>query len=213
MIVPALLFLTLDSSRLRVGLGWSGQLVEHFISKESEIDETHRLKLTFRVSGQQDDFWVVDKKTELLGSKIADTEIPPPPKQFPDLARQLVSQSGSVMDLSPMDKGTYFMDRLLGFWLPQNKPDEWKADISTESRVGTLKGVAQFRAAGHDGYYVFTFKTGDQDGALSAKGQMRFDLTSGRLLTARLNVSNIVMPGSKTSANAEVTYTDSGVKS
>jgi hypothetical protein len=214
MLLSLLAVSALDSSRLSIGTNWSGEEVLHFFSKEAEIDETHRFKIAFRVTGLDEKMWVVERKGELLGSRIMDTEIPPPPDHQPALTKEWVSPAGFLLDADPLDKGQFGLDRLIHFWLPANLPDEWAVELSSAVSHFASKGRAEFKLTGTPSVksreYDFAYTSPEDPTAISAKGQMWFDVKSGRLIKAKLEAQKAVLPGGVDRANVTLTYTDMG---
>src|SRR4051812_43600433 len=101
MILPIVATMALQSSRLGVGTSWSGEEVLHFWNKQTEIDETHRLKLSFRVTGAENNMLVLERRSNLLGTRVMDTDIPPPPDHQPVVSKEWISQSGFLLDAEP----------------------------------------------------------------------------------------------------------------
>src|SRR5688572_23707138 len=122
MLLPLIATLAIESSRLQVGTTWSGEQVLRYHSKESEIDETHRFKLSFKVTGMEQKMWVVERSSLLTGSRIDDTELPPPPQKDPLVMTEWLSPAGFLLDLDPYERGLFHLDRLIHFWLPSHQP-------------------------------------------------------------------------------------------
>jgi hypothetical protein len=212
MILPILSLIALGPSRLNVGTTWSGDQTLHFVSKEAEIDETHRFRLSFRVTGREDEMWIVDRKSILVNTNIDGTDIPGPPNQEPATVKEWLAPAGFLLDATPFDKGGFALDRLLHFWLPANLPDEWSADLSTTLDHYVGKAKAEFkrasRADGSTRDYTLTFSAYND---LTAKGRMWFDVKTGRLLRAKIDATRAMLPGGSERANVTLTYVDSHI--
>jgi hypothetical protein len=209
MIVPILALVAYGPTRLAVGTAWSGTETLHFVSRESEIDETHRFKLSFRVTGVEDEMWTVDRRSLLLSTNIDGTEIPGPPRQEAGVTKEWLAPAGFLLDASPYDRGGFALDRMLHFWLPVNLPDEWNADLSTTLEHVVAKARAEFKRVGkQDGptrEYSLTYTAAND---LSAKGRMWFDVKSGRLLRAKIDAKRAMLPGGSERADVTLTYND-----
>lgn len=202
-----------DATRLKVGTAWSGEQVLHFHSEAQEIDETHRLAIGFKVTGSEDKMWVVQRTSRLLGTKIGDTELGPPPKVQPETFKEWLSPAGFLLRVDPHDRGVFSLDRLLHFWMPQNRPNGWKVDLSTTLEgQPSIKGLAQFTQIGDPGAYSREYRlkytTGESKSDLSALGRMRFDDKTGRLLQAWIEVKNCDLPGGTIKADVSLVYAD-----
>ena len=206
MLLLTLAFASFQSTRLQVGTNWSGTEVLHYFSKESEIDETHRFKLAFRITGQDERMWVVERRGTLLGSKMGETEMPPPPYNEPTVSKVWLSPAGFLLDAEPFDRGTFDLDRLLAFWMHANNPDDWNVDLSTPITHSVAKGRAEFKLvskpSGPSRNYGFTY-TSNQ---ISAKGTMWFDVASGRIIQAKLEATNALLPGGRDRVNVSISY-------
>jgi|GEM_PF-6491420 len=213
MFLPILTAYVLAPSRIGVGTNWSGEEVQHFGSKEDEIDETNRLKVGFRVTGREDDMWVVEQRVTLLETKMGDDVMPSPPYKDPTISKDWLSPEGSLLNEEPFDRGTFELDRLLDVWLPDNVPDEWTADLSTTLRLAVSKGTAKFTAFGRQigssrGYKLaYTSKA---DGpSMTATGVYWFSVIDGRLLTAQIEAKDALLPGGTGRAPVKLNYRDS----
>ncbi|HVT11776.1 MAG TPA: hypothetical protein VHE55_05885 [Fimbriimonadaceae bacterium] len=216
MMISLLAAIALDPSRLQAGTTWAGTEALHFVSKEAEIDETHRFKVVFRVTRSIDGLWEAEKRSNLLGSRIGDTDLPPPPNSTPVVSRAYLSPAGFLMDEEPFELAAYSLDRLLSFWLPLNDPETWSADLTTAGSHYVVKSHAEFKRVGKAGgptrQYSFTSKPPPAQNDLSASGTMRFDVASGRLIEAKLKVKNAVVPGGTDHVDVDLTYTDAPVR-
>jgi hypothetical protein len=210
MILPFLALVALGPSRLQIGTSWSGDESLRFVSKEAEIDETHRFTLSFRVTALEDKMWTVQRKSILVSTTIDGTDIPGPPNQDPVTIKETLSPAGFLLDADPFERGTFALDRLLHFWLPSNLPDEWTADLSTTLDHVVAKARAEFKRVGpSEGptlQYTLDYTSAND---LSAKGKMWFDVKSGRLLLAKINAKRAMMPGGSDRTDVILTYTDS----
>lgn len=212
MLLPILAFVSLQLTRLKVGTTWSGREVLHFVSKEAEIDESYRYKVSFRITGRDEGMWVVEKGSTLLGSRIDDTEMPPPPYPDPTLSKQWLSPAGFLLNAEPFERGVFDLDRLLHCWLPANKPEEWNVDLKTTDPRLTVSGRAEFKvvgkAAGPTMKYSMTYSSTGEKPGIGAKGDMWFDVASGRLVQAKIEASNALLPGGRERVNVSITYAD-----
>lgn len=202
-----------DTPRLQEGTFWSGEEVLHFSNAEAEIDETHRIKLNFRVVKKESGMWVVDRTSLLLGTRIEQTDLGPPPGAKPDTAKEYLAPAGFLLDLKPYERGVFGLDRLIHYWMPASMPDEWNAEITTNDDSYTSKAEAHFALIGKptkvDRQYSFRYKTLDDPNGITATGTMRFDNGTGRLLEARLSVQKAFMPYGTMRGNVSLTYSDS----
>lgn len=213
MFTPLLAVLVLQTSRLQNGTNWSGSESLHFVSREAEIDETHRFKISFRVTGLEDKMWIVERRGLLLGSRISDTDIPPPPDPQPLITKEWLSPAGFLLDSDPLDKGQFYLDRMIHLWLPDNVPDEWSADLATTTAHYVSKGHIVFkRTSKTDATYSLTYTSPEDPTAISATGRMSFDLKTGRLMRAKIEAKQAILPGGTERANVTLTYTDSSLK-
>jgi hypothetical protein len=215
MLLTLLAASALDSSRLRSGMTWAGEATVHFLNRAAELDETDRLRLTFRVTGQDHRVWLVQRIGETLSTQISGADIPPPPKQDPQITGQFLAPGGFLLDEEPFDPGQFYLDRLLAFWLPPDNPDHWSADMTTESEHSVAKGHAEFkltRKAETSWKYSFAYKSVDYSLGVSATGEMWFDTTSGRLLRAKIEAKQALIPGGTERVDASVAYVDAPVK-
>jgi hypothetical protein len=210
MIIPFLALIALAPPRIQIGTSWSGEETLHFSSKLAEINETHRFALSFRVTGLEDKMWTVDRKSMLVSTIIDGTEIPGSTNQDASVIKEWLSPAGFLLGADPYDRGAFALDRMLHFWLPTNIPDEWSADLSTSLDHVVAKARAEFRritrADGPILEYSLNYQAAND---LTAKGRMRFDVKSGRLLYARINAQRALLPGGMDRADVILTYTDS----
>lgn len=215
MFLPLLVSIAFDTSRLQIGTTWSGNEVIHYYSTAAEIDETHRFKILFRVTGKADGMWLAERRSNLLGSRIGNDELPPPPVSTPYITKSKLSPAGFLMDEEPFDKATFKLDRLFSFWLPANNPDTWSADLTTNSPRYVAKCHVVFTLTGRPTdqvrEYTFTCETPDRTDELTGSGTMRFDVRSGRLLQAKLKAKNAVVAGGTDRVDVTLSYTDSPV--
>jgi hypothetical protein len=213
MLLPVLAAAAIEATRLKVDLTWGGEEVLHFSDRQTEIDETHRFKLAFRVT-DQGDFWTIERRSDLIGSKVGDVDLPPPPKPQTLIEKEWLSTKGLLIEAEPFDKGKFLLDRLIHWWLPSTLPDQWTADLNSSTAHIRTRGLAEFklkRDAGQSRLYDFTLTSEDADD-ISAKGTMWFDEISGRLLIARIKAKHAWLPGGTERADVSLTYTDSKTK-
>ncbi len=204
-----------QSARIQSDLQWGGEEILHIGSRESEIDETHRFQLSFKVAGREGGMWLVGKTSTLMSSKMGDVEMPPPPYKDPIPSKQWISPAGFLLDAEPFDSGQFELDRLLAFWLPENDPAEWSATLATTLARGTIKAHARFKLigkpAGPSREFALSLES-DGDNGLVANGRLWFDVKSGRLLTAKIEAKNALPPGGRDRLRINLEYTDSRVK-
>src|ERR1044072_1709250 len=203
----------LDSSRLKVGTNWAGEQIIHYHNEAQEIHQTHRFKLSFRVTASEAKMWVVARTSELLSTKIGDTELGPPPKVRPETFKEYLSPAGFLLLVDPADRGLFNLDRAVPCWTPKNRPPAWKVDMTTtEEGQPSIKGLAQFKQIGDPGSYSreyrLKYSTGEGTGDLSAIARMRFDDKTGRLLQAWIQAKNCVMQGGTLKADVSMAYAD-----
>jgi hypothetical protein len=214
MLVPLLVLSAMGASRLRDGLSWSGQETLRYVNKDEEIDETHRFKVSFRVSSRQNDKWIVERKVELLGSRIMDIEMPAPPKLAPDTGKETVSDEGIVLDSEPFDEGRFHLDRLTGWWLPANAAETWGYDLEKFTLRTRSKARVDFKLQRDTGKLkLYTLALASEEPTdISATGKIWFDVASGRVLTADIVAKQARIPGGTDRATITITYTDSNTK-
>ena len=211
MLVSLVATLAMQSSRLAVGTSWSGEEVLHFFSKATEIDETHRIKLAFRVTGTEANMLVVERRSNLLGTRVMDTDIPPPPDSSPAISKEWLSPMGFLLDADPFEKGEFNLDRLIHFWLPSNQPEKWSVDLVSTTTHFIPKGRADFKRLARAGEYSLSYSSPENPDEITASGTLRFDLRSGRLLSAKIDANHAHLPGGTERANVTLTYTDSQI--
>lgn len=215
MFLPLLASIAFDSSRLQIGTTWAGNEVIHYASAAAEIDETHRFKIVFRVTGKAAGMWIAERRSNLLGSRVGNDELPPPPVSTPFVTKSMLSPAGFLMDEEPFEKATFALDRLFSFWLPSNNPDIWSADLITNAPHSVAKCHVVFKLSGRPTdqvrEYTFTCETPGRTDELTASGAMRFDVRSGRLLQVNLKAKNAVVAGGTDRVDVTLTYTDSPV--
>jgi len=215
-VVSLLALCALAPSRLTVGTNWGGEESLHYTSKADEIDESRRQKLFFRVTGKEDDLWVVQTQVTLLESKVGGVLMPPPPYKDPTISKAWLSPEGTLLYEDPFDHGTFELDRLIAMWLPANLPDEWTLDLSTTVEKQVTKGVAKLTSFGQPSGtsrgYRLTFTSGGDAPQMSATGVLWFDAGDGRLLSAQIEAKDALLPGSTERAHVTLAYRDSRTK-
>ncbi|HWA81802.1 MAG TPA: hypothetical protein VG820_00100 [Fimbriimonadaceae bacterium] len=212
MMIALLAAAALEPSRLQPGTTWAGTEELHFVSKEAEINESHRFKVVFRVTRSVDGLWEAEKRSSLLGSHIDDVDLPPPSDSTPVVSKSYFSPAGFLMDEEPFELPAFNLDRLISFWLPRNEPDTWSADLTTSGSHYAAKSHAEFKLLGKPTgptrRYSFSAISPPAQNDLSASGAMRFDVASGRLIEAKLKVKHAVVPGGSDRVDVDLTYTD-----
>ena len=188
----------IQSSRITLGSTWTAQETLHIVNSDSEIDETHRYKLDYRVLSRDKDAWVIDRKSYLTSSKIGDQELGPPPTTYPDITKEWVSAAGYLLDNEPMERGVFNMERLTTFWLPENNPDEWTVELSESLKHFASISRAEFKFVRKDETtrtYALTFTPTYAPEAMTATGRLRFDTKTGRLVEANVEAKHSFVPG------------------
>lgn len=199
----------LQDAPIAVGTSWNADETVRYHSEEKGIEQTHRFKLTYRVVGQKDHLWTVEKGTRLIETIIDGTSIPPmKADDGPALSKVYLAPRGFLMLVDPWDRAQFGLERLLHFWLPKESLGrEWSVNLETNNDQSTGTAKAMFKPQSSHGSISAYRMAYNEESGFKATGKMTFSNETGLLIRAELEAYNAPLPGGLEKANVTILWT------
>lgn len=200
--------------RLQLGTTWGGVEVVRFVDAAEDIDQRDTRQIRFRITGSEDRYWVAERQVLLLETVANGAVLKSDPKDKPAKDRVWFTKTGELAYLDPFDSGRLRLNRLMHFWLPESLPAQWTVQLDREGDRFVSKAEAKFTAMGQTKTtrsYRLEYRETEAPNDMTARGEVVFDLATGRILSEKLEAKHVLIPGGVDKASATLDYRDSEV--
>lgn len=211
MILALAAMTAMQSPQIDVGTTWGGRQILIVGDEREGTTETHKLEISYKVVKSEDGMFRAERSSKHLGTRIGDVDLGPPPEQMSTRFRATLSPRGFLLDLDPFDEGTFDCERILQVWSAGVEMKPFSVELTTTDSRSVSNVRMEFRPIPQAKTREFLVGL-RQNSGMSGSGRMRFDPTTGRLLSADMKLKSARAPGGVERTDIRLSYRDSKLK-